>query len=118
MGTKRRSMFNPKFKNVRPDRWKLGRKLLGIPTDEEIEAQRLAEQKATEAVELAEQARIKAEEEAKVKLKLEQEAKLKAEEEVKVKLSRTTTKTTKTKATKTKTTKNRRTRAKKTADKE
>ena len=35
MGIKRRSMFNPKFKNVRSDRWELGRKILGVPTEKE-----------------------------------------------------------------------------------
>ena len=69
MGMKRRSMFNPKFKNTRPERWKLGRKILGIPTEEEVEAKLKAEQEA----------KLKAEQEAK--LKAEQEAKLKTEQE-------------------------------------
>tara|TARA_R100001591_G_scaffold109242_1_gene119151 strand:- start:595 stop:951 length:357 start_codon:yes stop_codon:yes gene_type:complete len=95
MGKKRRSMFNPKFKNSRPELWKLGRKLLGIPTEEELEAKRL------------EEARLKAEEEAR--LKAEQEAKLKAEQEAKLKEEKETKKKTTTK----KTTRKRRTTTKK-----
>tara|TARA_E500000318_G_C3545602_1_gene206551 strand:- start:948 stop:1280 length:333 start_codon:yes stop_codon:yes gene_type:complete len=89
MGKKRRAMFNPKFKNSHPELWKLGRRLLGIPTEEELEEKRL------------EEARLKAEEEAK--LKAEQEAKLKEEKETKKKTA--TKKTTKKRRTTTKKTK-------------
>ena len=78
MGKKRRSMFNPKFKNSRPELWKLGRKLLGIPTEEELEAKRL------------EEARLKAEEEAK--LKEGKETKKKTATKKTTKKRRTTTK--------------------------
>ena len=90
MGTKRRSMFRAKFKSKRAGRWEQGRKVLGIPTEAELEAQRLEEArlKASAAAKLkAEQeAKLKAEQEAKAKaeqarLKLEQEAKLKAGQE-------------------------------------
>ena len=79
MGTKRRSMFRAKFKSKRAGRWEQGRKVLGIPTEAELEAQRLEEArlKASAA------AKLKAEQEAK--LKAEQEAKLKAEQEAKAK---------------------------------
>ena len=87
MGTKRRSMFRAKFKSKRAGRWEQGRKVLGIPTEAELEAQRLEEArlKASAAAKLkAEQeAKLKAEQEAK--LKAEQEAKLKAEQEAKAK---------------------------------
>ncbi len=108
MGIKRRAMYNPKFRKTHPKRWELGRKKLGIPTEEEIEAERLAEE-----------ARLKAEEEAKVKLEADKRAQLKAEEEAKVKFARATEQTSpkpKSKAkpkAKTKTTRTRKPRAKK-----
>lgn len=77
MGKKRRAMFNPKFKNSHPELWKLGRKLLGIPTEEELEAKRL------------EEARLKAAEEAKLKA---EEAKKKTATKKTTKKRRTTTK--------------------------
>ena len=93
MGKKRRAMFNPKFKNSHPELWKLGRRLLGIPTEEELEEKRL------------EEARLKAEAEAK--LKAEEEAKLKSEKESKAKPVKkaTTKKTAKKRRTTTKKTK-------------
>lgn len=105
MGTKRRSMFNPKFKKVRPDRWNLGRKMLGIPTEEELEAIKLAEEnearlkveaelEATRLLKEQEEARLKAEEEAKVKLQAATKARLMAEKEKKTDFPKTKTKTT------------------------
>ena len=81
MGIKRRSMFNPKFKNVRPERWELGRKILGIPTEKELEIKRLEEQ--------AEQARLKAEQEGE--LRAQTEAKLNAEREATLRSEREAT---------------------------
>ena len=63
MGTKRRSMFNPKFKSSRPARWELGRKLQGKETEAELEEQRLAEATAL-ANEAVREAELKAKEEA------------------------------------------------------
>ena len=122
MGIKRRAMYNPKFRKIRPKRWELGRKKLGIPIEEEIEAERLAEEASLKAeeeakvkLETANEAKRKAAEEAKVKLARATEAKNKAEETPKVKLSREATKSKpKTKAKpKTKTTRSRKPRAKK-----
>ena len=92
MGTKRRSMFNPKFKNSRPERWALGRKLQGKLTEAELEEQKLAEATALanesarvaelkdaelaetlrlEEQRLTEEAEIKAKQDAELKAKLE-----------------------------------------------
>jgi uncharacterized membrane protein len=64
MGIKRRSMFNPKFKASRPERWALGRKMQGIPTEAELEAERQAELIAAQAIEAKRQAEIQAAREA------------------------------------------------------
>ena len=76
MGTKRRSMFNPKFKSSRPARWELGRKLQGKETEAELEEQRLAEATAlaNEAVREAELETLRLEE-----LRIADEAKAAAE---------------------------------------
>ena len=34
MGIKRRAMFNPKFKKIRPNRWEAGRKMKGLTETE------------------------------------------------------------------------------------
>lgn len=122
MGIKRRAMFNPKFRNSRTGRWNIGRRMLGIPTEQELEAKRLAEELAVQAAAAerakkvrlaaeAETARLKAEQEAKVKLAADKEIERRTAEEAKAKLSRPIPKL-KTR-TKTKTTRNRKTRGKK-----
>jgi hypothetical protein len=82
MGTKRRSMFNPKFQAARPTRWELGKKLQGKETEAELEEQRLAEVAAF-AAETAKLAELKAKEEAETlrleELRIADEAKAAAE---------------------------------------
>ena len=82
MGTKRRSMFNPKFKAARSARWELGRKLQGKETEAELEEQRLAEAAAI-AAKTAKLAELKAKEEAETlrleELRIADEAKAAAE---------------------------------------
>jgi hypothetical protein len=82
MGTKRRSMFNPKFKSSRPARWELGRKLQGKETEAELEEQRLAEATAL-ANEAVREAELKAKELAETlrleELRIADEAKAAAE---------------------------------------
>lgn len=74
MGIKRRSMFNPKFKASRPERWELGRKMQGVPTEKELEEQRLEEEKVALAVEAAIQAEMIAAQEAQELMLAQREA--------------------------------------------
>ena len=118
MGTKRRSMFNPKFKTVRPKRWEQGRKILGIPTETEIQAEKLAEEQEAIRLQAEQEAKVKLEAEIATKQKIEvEQAKIKLEEETtaqqaKIAATQSAKPKAKTKA-KPKSTKARRTRAKK-----
>ena len=81
MGIKRRSMFNPKFKASRPERWELGRKMNGIPTEKELEEQRLEEEKVALAAEAAIQAEMIAAQEAQELMLAQELAQREAEEQ-------------------------------------
>lgn len=80
MGMKRRSMFNPKFKTTRPGRWEMGRKLKGIPTEKELEEQRLGEEKVALAAEAAIQAEMIATQRAQELMLAQERAQREAEE--------------------------------------
>ena len=80
MGIKRRSMFNPKFKASRPERWELGRKMNGIPTEKELEEQRLEEEKVALAAEAAIQAEMLATQKTQELLLAQEQAQRDAEE--------------------------------------
>ena len=82
MGIKRRSMFNPKFKASRPERWELGRKMNGIPTEKELEEQRLEEEKVALAAEAATQANLLAAQKAQELLLAQEQAQRDAEERI------------------------------------
>jgi len=94
MGIKRRSMFNPKFKRARAERWDLGRKAMGVPTDKELEDQRLEEEIQLKAQQEAEAMHKAAVEHAMAKKVFDEEVASKAEESKKNKAPTAKKKTT------------------------
>jgi translation initiation factor IF-2 len=80
MGIKRRSMFNPKFKASRPERWELGRRMKGLPTEKELEEQRLEEEKVALAAEAAIQAEMLATQKTQELMLAQERAQREAEE--------------------------------------